>query len=172
MTSPLPPHSPRQLHHLYYPPRKKRVWPWFLLAIPVLLFAGCTAVVASVGSNMDSTAPTTVKRVPAAAVADWTAPTSTLPIAPKTSALPAVPAGPASTITRDGTYLVGVDILPGTWRATGGSGCYWERLSDLTGTLDGIIANELGDGPQFVTILASDRAFHPKRCGTWTLVPE
>lgn len=83
MTSVPPPYPPRQPMQAHQPPvyprKKAPKWPWFLLAVPVLLFGGCTAVVASVGSSMDSTAPTTVKRVPAATVADFVAPTSTLP---------------------------------------------------------------------------------------------
>lgn len=165
MNQPYP--SPMQHHQMYPPPpRKKRVWPWLAIPAGVLLFGGCVAAVASVDSPSNS-AVTTVQRAPAPVnFSAPTAPTSTLPLPPP------VPAGPASTIRRDGTYMVGADIVPGTWRSDGGSGCYWERLADLRGTLDSIIANELGQGPQLVTILASDRAFKAKRCGTWTLVPE
>lgn len=44
----------------------------------------------------------------------------------------------------DGTYAVGVDFQPGTYRAPGSS--FWERLSGFGGTLDEIIANNVGSG--------------------------
>lgn len=71
----------------------------------------------------------------------------------------------------DGTWLVGRDIQPGTYQAQppAGSGCYWERLSGLSGTLDDIIANDFGSSGQVVvTILATDVAFNSNGCGTWT----
>lgn len=147
-----------------WPPRKKpRVWPWVLggLSIPVLLFAGCTAVVASIGSSIDTSTPTTI--APAVPIiATYEPVTTTVP----------VPTGPASSINRDGTYMVGTDIQPGTWRTNGGSGCYWERKANLTGGIGSILDNHLGNGQQLVTILPSDKAFETKRCGGWVLVPE
>lgn len=71
----------------------------------------------------------------------------------------------------DGVYLVGIDIEPGTWRTDGtASSCYWARLRNLTGD-DDIIANNIGQGPAIMTILASDTAVEMSRCGTWTRVP-
>ncbi|WP_338758089.1 hypothetical protein V7968_25715 [Nocardia vulneris] len=68
----------------------------------------------------------------------------------------------------DGTWQVGRDINPGTYRRTGSSSCYWARLSNLSGDLDGILANDNTNGPAVVTILPSDVGFTSKRCGTWT----
>lgn len=45
---------------------------------------------------------------------------------------PPTPAGPA-TAFGPGVYTVGTDIQPGTYSAPGGSNCYWERLSSLSG---------------------------------------
>jgi hypothetical protein len=70
----------------------------------------------------------------------------------------------------DGTYVVGSDVPPGTYRATGGSGCYWERLSDLTGNFDAILANEATDGPSAVTLDGSEAAFSTEGCGTWSRI--
>lgn len=71
----------------------------------------------------------------------------------------------------DGVYLVGIDIEPGTWRTDGtASSCYWARLRNLTGN-DDIIANNIGQGPAIMTLLASDTAVEFSRCGTWTRVP-
>jgi hypothetical protein len=69
----------------------------------------------------------------------------------------------------DGTYVVGVDIQPGVYRSQGGSGCYWKRLSGLSGALDDIIANNFGSGPQVVQIASTDVAFSTSDCSTWML---
>lgn len=71
-------------------------------------------------------------------------------------------------IAKDGTYVVGVDIDPGTWRTGGQPNCYWARLRTLN-TSD-IINNNSSDGPQVVEIAASDKAFLTEHCGAWTLV--
>jgi hypothetical protein len=68
-----------------------------------------------------------------------------------------------------GTFIVGTDIAPGTYRSSRGPDCYWERLSAFTGDLDAIITNDIG-GRAIVTISASDKGFHSQRCGTWTRV--
>lgn len=69
----------------------------------------------------------------------------------------------------DGTYLVGTDIAPGTYRADNSSGsCYWERLSGVSGEFDDIIANDNPNGQTIVEIADSDFAFTAARCGTWT----
>ncbi len=69
----------------------------------------------------------------------------------------------------DGTYQVGKDIQPGTYRTrTGSPGCYYERLSGFGGTLSDIIANNNTDYPAIVTISATDKGFSSQNCGTWT----
>lgn len=75
----------------------------------------------------------------------------------------------ASTFS-DGVYLVGIDIVPGTYRNEGGTSCYWERLAGVSGTFGDIIANDNVDGPAVVSIAAGDVAFSSSRCGTWNLV--
>jgi hypothetical protein len=82
--------------------------------------------------------------------------------------------GPVTSFS-DGTYLVGTDIVAGTYHTTGpasyGSGlCYWEREKDTSGNFDSIIANDLGHGPTTVTISSSDGAFKTSGCNTWTKV--
>ena len=61
-----------------------------------------------------------------------------------------------------GTYLVGRDIAPGTYRGKAGSGilesCYWERLRDLTGASGSIISNDNAIGTFFVAVEVTDRA--------------
>ncbi len=71
----------------------------------------------------------------------------------------------------EGTFIVGTDILPGSYRTgTGLDGCYWQRLSGFGGTLGEIIANDFTDGSAIVTISPSDRGFSSSNCGTWTNV--
>lgn len=69
----------------------------------------------------------------------------------------------------NGTYEVGKDLKPGTYRTrVGSSGCYYARLSGFGGGLGEIIANENADNPAVVTIEESDKGFKSTRCGTWT----
>lgn len=68
----------------------------------------------------------------------------------------------------NGTWIVGTDIAAGTWRAPGGSGCYWERLSGFSGeTTKDVITNGFGDSGPTITIAATDRGFHSSDCGSW-----
>jgi len=68
----------------------------------------------------------------------------------------------------DGFYVVGEEIMPGVWRSTGaGDGCYWERLSGLSGEFGDIIANHFGNAGVTVRIRSSDAAFSSDRCGPW-----
>lgn len=87
------------------------------------------------------------------------------------SSEPSTPPGP---VTRfgDGTFVVGSDIVAGTYKSAGpsddGSGsCYWARLKNTTGDLDTIIANNISNGPDTVTISRSDGAFKTSGCQTW-----
>jgi hypothetical protein len=68
----------------------------------------------------------------------------------------------------EGDFIVGTDMVPGTYRNTASSGCYWARLKGFGHTLDDIIANDNTDAQAVVTIAASDKGFESSRCGTWT----
>ncbi|MFA9430718.1 hypothetical protein [Egicoccus sp. AB-alg2] len=66
----------------------------------------------------------------------------------------------------NGTYRVGEDLEAGTYRSTGSSLCYWERLAGFSGELDDIIAN--GNDPlSIVTVDAGDAGFSTQGCGDW-----
>lgn len=69
-----------------------------------------------------------------------------------------------------GTFLVGEEISPGTYRSEGTSDCYWARLSGTDGSLDSIITNNFGGGRQIVTISGSDVAFETSGCGGWNRI--
>jgi hypothetical protein len=63
-----------------------------------------------------------------------------------------------------GTYLVGIDIQPGTYRGQAGTdiseSCYWERLSNARGGFNGIIANDNAAGQFYVQVGSGDFALH------------
>lgn len=78
------------------------------------------------------------------------------------------PPPPPKTTFGEGIWLVGRDIAPGTYRATGVRLCYWERLSGLGGGFGDIIANDnITSGQAIVAISPYDKAFSSNRCGTW-----
>jgi len=80
----------------------------------------------------------------------------------------APPPAPTTTIDHDGTYVVGVDIAPGTYASAGPVGdgaCYWKRLGSLQG--NDIIDNALSHQPQVVQIDPADKAFKTSGCQPW-----
>lgn len=68
-----------------------------------------------------------------------------------------------SSFEGDGTYIVGDDIEPGTYKSSGGEGCYWARL-DKGGD---IIDNEIGDGPAVVNVQPGDFSLRVSSCATF-----
>lgn len=97
---------------------------------------------------------------------------SPVPLPPPPSAQAPTPTTPTSSGTfADGTFRVGVDILPGTYRAAEPSeGCYWERLSGFSGEFKDLIANDFSNSIQVVTIAPTDAGFLSRGCGTWTRI--
>lgn len=73
----------------------------------------------------------------------------------------------AATSFEDGTFIVGKDILPGTYRSEGGGMCYWARLSGFGGDLSDVIANGTMTKRPIVTIKKTDKGFETRNCGTW-----
>lgn len=65
--------------------------------------------------------------------------------------------GELPTKIEPGMYLVGKDILPGTYRGEGS--CYWERLKNVSGGFQAIIANGNSDGQFYVQLSQTDFAF-------------
>lgn len=101
--------------------------------------------------------------------------TGTTPSGGNTPAGPTATHGPKPTATPsyahfgDGTFQVGKDIQPGTYRTrTGSSGCYYARLKGFSGDLGDILANNNTDAPAVVTIASTDKGFQSQGCGTWT----
>ena len=72
------------------------------------------------------------------------------------------PAQPYPTSIDAGTYLVGIEVAPGTYQGQAGTdladSCYWARLSDLTGSLESVLANDNSIGQFYISVEATDRA--------------
>jgi hypothetical protein len=99
-------------------------------------------------------------------------PGTTVSIPPSTESTqasqPAKPSPTSHGFPGDGTFKVGTDIQPGTYRSQGAHSCYWERLRGLSGALADTIANGAGNWPQVVEILPTDVAFKTQQCPSWT----
>ena len=82
--------------------------------------------------------------------------------------------GPAAMAARaappgDGSYRVGTDIAPGTYRTRQPvHGCYWARLSGFSGKFSDVKANDFASGFVVVTIRPRDRGFESSGCGRWS----
>ncbi|MGV0714791.1 hypothetical protein ABQE93_05230 [Mycolicibacterium sp. XJ662] len=87
--------------------------------------------------------------------------------APQESDDAETPAVPQTSISADGTYKVGVDIVPGTYSSAGpvtDSVCYWKRTSDGK-----LVDNAMTKKPQVVQIKADDTTFTTNDCQSWQL---
>lgn len=84
------------------------------------------------------------------------------------------PSGPLKSF-RDGFFLVGTDVVAGTYRTDGKSHatfdqpCYWARMKDDSGSMDAIIANDLNEGPGRVTVHVGEYFKTSGECD-WKLV--
>ncbi len=139
------------------PKSRKRLWLIIGAVVLVLIVIGA---IASQAGN--SSQPTTTPQVtqPAGSSQQPTTRPATPTTQPTTATYPQF---------GDGTFVVGKDIQPGTYRTReASSGCYYARLSGFGGTLGEIIANNNTDAPAIVTIAATDKGFESTRCGTWT----
>jgi hypothetical protein len=128
-----------------------------------LLFCLCSVSIAIFSpstptplANVESTLPpvSTEKPVDVAT----TAPTNT----PVPTATPLPTETPNPNLVNQGTYLVGSDIQSGIYKGNAGEGlfssCYWERLKDLTGSFDAILANDNSVGQFYVEVKNTDYA--------------
>ncbi|MGK2883064.1 MAG: hypothetical protein ACSLE6_20545 [Mycobacterium sp.] len=97
------------------------------------------------------------------------APEPTPAAEPAPGSEPAPASVPVAAMDVDGTYSVGVDIVPGTYSTPGpveGDACYWKRISATGGA---IIDNAMSVKPQIVNIEATDLAFKTNGCQPWQL---
>jgi hypothetical protein len=75
-----------------------------------------------------------------------------------------------TTMSQDGVYVVGANILPGTYQTAGengsnGAGCYYALLSS-TNTSD-IIDNNIVKGTATITVGPGVKAVDTEGCKTW-----
>ena len=68
----------------------------------------------------------------------------------------------------DGSYVVGVDIEPGTYVADAGEDqCDWFRTAPFGDTSPDNSGGYVSKGRQIASIFAGDSGFHSNGCGTW-----
>lgn len=104
------------------PPRKRRVWPWILVAAVIGLCAIGGLAIAAAGVN--GAAKSLATSMPSTPV--------TKKPAAKSGALQA------------GDYVVGRDVKAGTYNVTTGPdgiNCYWARVKAFDGDLESVLAN-------------------------------
>ncbi|MEV6755336.1 hypothetical protein [Streptomyces sp. NPDC051214] len=94
---------------------------------------------------------------------------------PKSSAPASEEQGDSDGIPGDGTFVVGTEAEPGTYRTAGPAddvidNCYWARLKSTSGAIGDIIANGNTKGPATVTISPGDNAFQTTGCKDWKKV--
>lgn len=149
-------------------PRRRRVWPWILLAAAVALVGLCSVGALVVGSTatpaaVESFAPTLPAEAPSAK------PTTAAPAAKP--AKPSKPAPPPPATVDDGTWTVGEDIPAGTYKVNqpvdAGAMCFWS-ITKTGSNGQNIIANDLPSGGRPSVVLKKGQDFETNRCGTWT----
>ena len=68
----------------------------------------------------------------------------------------------------DGTWQVGVDVLPGTYATVGGVDCRHAFSAAVTGS--DIVKSAVAPGPATVVLAEDDGWFATSGCSTWTRV--
>jgi hypothetical protein len=165
-----------------------RRWWWLaaLAALAVILlvaFCGGEGEVGTTTTTSTSLAGSTTSSVGVASTTSLPAGSTTAPATTSTStaatttSVAVTTTAPASTTTFPlaepafgaGTHVVGDDVQPGVYETgliEGPFGCYWERLSGLSGELDDILANGNVARHDVVEILDGDAAFGTD-CDAW-----
>lgn len=139
---------------------------WVIIGVIVLILIVIGA--ANSGKGTDSTTSNTPATQSVAQTPAATATTALTPTATPTTA-PTPKPTPSYANFGDGTFQIGKDIQPGTYRTRDSSpGCYFARLKGFGGTVGEIIANNNTDAPAIVTIAPTDKGFESQNCGTWT----
>lgn len=147
-----------------------------LIVVAALCLTGCNTKPQMATSNRTVTVTRTATNPSESFIGSPPANAEDPPLTPVAPA-PYVPPPPpvASGPTRDGTYIVGTDIQPGTYKSSPTLAlnypfCTWKRLSDLTGNMTAVIAIQNSAGPTFVTVEPSDTAFETLSCQPWQKV--
>lgn len=141
-------------------------------SIPIGLFSPSTPTPGISNTsvvNVESTSPSISTEKPTDVVAivptETPVPSATSPPTetPRPTATPQPTETSNPNLINVGTYIVNTDISSGIYKGFAGEGlfgsCYWERLKDLTGSLESIIANNNSIGQFYVEVKDSDYAF-------------
>ncbi len=70
----------------------------------------------------------------------------------------------------NGIWIVGKDIVSGTYRSMNNRTCSWQRLSSFNSRYRRIAFGLFEDGPIVLTIYASDKVFTSYHCNQWNLI--
>lgn len=147
-------------------PPWKRWWFWVIAGVVVL---GIVGLVTQGGGGQTASSPSPIESPTAAQSSPAPLPTATATASSPTPSHSPKPLGPT---IGDGTWVVGKEVKPGTYRLTEPrGGCYWERMKNFGGGLNSIIANGnaiRGGGPIIVTIEKNDAGFKSQDCGVWS----
>ncbi|MGW7634573.1 hypothetical protein [Streptomyces decoyicus] len=169
-----PPHpfAPPQVAE---PPKKNHA------ALKIAVGVVCAGIVfglgAAVGSGDDDGKKTAAKPGPTVTVTVTAKTAKARAENAKSGAKPVeraeAPTAPDATVGQ-GSYLVGEDIVAGTYRTGGPAAsdvplCYWARAKDSSGEVDSIIANGTPQGPARVTVNKGE-TFETNGCKEWTKV--
>jgi hypothetical protein len=82
----------------------------------------------------------------------------------------------ANAMTRQGWFTVGTHVAAGTYYASGGNDCYFERRTNtMLAQGEGLLGYQYNwewgfGGQKIVTIKATDKYFYTEGCGTWKLL--
>jgi hypothetical protein len=178
MSTPVPPPAtqpPPYPQPAYYgrpakpPTRRRWLWPT-ASAVAFLVGAGVGAAGASQPAATVSQAAPSAETVVVTVTAP--APPAARPRVVTKTVTRTVTVTPKATetIPGDGTFVVGREVRPGTYRTAGGSNCYWARLRGLGGELSDVITNGNVTGPTTVLIRPSDKGFETTGCEGWQRV--
>lgn len=139
-------------------------------AIASLPLAGCSAgagdaplpTVTAAAQTVTVTAPA-VTAIPT----ERTVTATVTSVATVLRTVKAAPPAPAASID-EGTWEVGSDVTPGTYRTTEtvGSDCYW-KISRTGSNGDDIISNDIPGGGRPRVTLRKGQDFATQGCGTW-----
>jgi hypothetical protein len=165
------------------PPKKIRRWPWPTAAGSLFLFGLIIGI--STAGDTESVVPDVESRVVTidaneqeqAALDEWEAELDEREadlaalvdeLDAREDAISGAEAEAAANTVGDGIWTVGVDIEPGTYRATDVSAdCYWAILVTGTNGSD-IVENDIPGGGNPSVTLSEGHDFETNRCGEWT----
>ena len=125
------------------------------------------------------TSKTSIAAAAALAVVGWSTSTA-FAMADRPTPAPITPAAPTTppntppaltSMDHDGVYVVGKDILPGTYATAGPTNnrrCYWRRMNATDPNVPGnVIDSAMTAKPQVVMIDPNDKAFKTSGCQPW-----